>query len=63
MSFILSARYVKAYELRAKVIQARKDGDDSGFVQAEHEFETELIALAEAELLQAPFLRFIFRKE
>lgn len=63
MSFIVSAKYVKACELRAKLVKARKDGDDRCFVQAELEFEAELIALAEAEPLKAPFLRFIFGKE
>jgi hypothetical protein len=62
MSFLITARYQKSYELRKKFLKALKDGDPE-FLKALDAFETELIKLSQEGPLKTPFLRFIFGKE
>jgi hypothetical protein len=62
MSFLITARYQKSYELRKKFLKALKDGDPE-LAQAQDAFETELVRLSQEGALKTPFLRFIFGKE
>lgn len=65
MSFLITVKYQKAYELRKQVVtavKARKDTDHE-LAKALDAFESEIVKLAREGNLKPPFVKFIFGKE
>jgi hypothetical protein len=69
MSFLILAKYQKAYELRKETVKLLSDlhyrlpGSLPALKEGQVAFEKELIKLSEQGDLTTPFLRFIFGKE